>query len=40
MSEVSRWWAAGSGGVGPSPALAPLIMAQSAACLWLATLRR
>jgi hypothetical protein len=39
LSATSRWWAAATGGVGPSPALAPLILAQSAACLWLATLR-
>jgi hypothetical protein len=39
MSTASRWWTAATGGVGPSPTLAPLILAQSAACLWLATLR-
>jgi hypothetical protein len=37
MSEPSRWWAAASGGVGPSPALAPAVLAQAAACLALAT---
>ena len=38
MSALSRWWTAASGGVGPSPVLAPLLMAQAAACLVLATL--
>ena len=39
MSAPSRWWAAASGAVGPSPALAPAVLAQSALCLWLACLR-
>lgn len=39
MSAASRWWAAASGGVGPSPALAPAVLAQSAACLFLSTAR-
>lgn len=38
MSALSRWWAAFTQSVGPSPIVAPLILAQSAACLWLATL--
>jgi hypothetical protein len=38
MSALSRWWAALTHSVGPSPTLAPLILAQSAACLWLGTL--
>ena len=38
MSELSRWWTAASGGVGPSPVLAPLLMAQAAVCLVLASL--
>ena len=37
MAEPSRWWTAASGGVGPSPALAPAVLAQAAACLALAT---
>jgi hypothetical protein len=37
MSAAARWWAAASGGVGPSPILAPLVLAQAAACLWFAT---
>ena len=37
MSEPSRWWAAAAGSVGPSPALAPAVLAQAAACLALAT---
>ena len=40
MSEWSRWWAAASGAVGPSPALAPAILALAGACLALATLGR
>jgi hypothetical protein len=38
MSEPSRWWTAASGGVGPSPALAPGILGQAAVCLALATM--
>jgi hypothetical protein len=38
MSALSRWWAALTESVGPSPVLAPLVLAQSAACLWLGTL--
>ena len=38
MSEPARWWTAASGGVGPSPPLAPGVMAQAALCLGLATL--
>lgn len=37
MSAPSRWWTAASGGVGPSPALAPAVLAQAALCLALAT---
>ena len=40
MSEWSRWWAAASGAVGPSPALAPAILALAGACLAFATLGR
>lgn len=38
MSEWSRWWAAASGAVGPSPALAPAVLALAGTCLALATL--
>jgi len=38
MSAASRWWAAASQSVGPSPMLAPLVLAQSALCLVFATL--
>lgn len=38
MSLTARWWAAASGAVGPSPALAPAVLAQAALCLWLACL--
>ena len=38
MPRTSQWWAALTQSVGPSPTLAPLILAQTAACLWLATL--
>ena len=37
MSEPARWWTAASGGVGPSPPLAPGVIAQAAFCLGLAT---
>ncbi len=37
MSTPSRWWAALTQSVGPSPTLAPLVLAQAAACLWLGT---
>jgi len=37
MSEPSRWWAAVSGAVGPSPVLAPAAMAFVGICLWLST---
>lgn len=36
MSVISRWWAAATGAVGPSPALAPAILAQAAVFVWLA----
>ena len=38
MTAVSKWWAAASGGVGPSPTLAPAVLAQISLCLLLATL--
>lgn len=38
MSAGSRWWAAITESVGPSPTLAPAVMAQAAVCLLLATL--
>ena len=38
MSAGSRWWAAMSESVGPSPTLAPAVLAQAAVCLLLATL--
>lgn len=37
MSTLAHWWAAANGGVGPAPVLAPAILAQIGACLWLAT---
>jgi hypothetical protein len=37
MSTGSRWWAAISEAVGPSPTLAPAVLAQAAVCLLLAT---
>lgn len=40
MSAWSRWWAAASGAVGPSPVLAPAILALAGACLVLATMGR
>jgi hypothetical protein len=39
MSAPARWWAAASGAVGPSPALAPGVLAMSALCLLLACVR-
>ncbi len=36
MGLSARWWAAASGAVGPSPALAPAILAQAAVFVWLA----
>lgn len=39
MSVASRWWAATTGSVGPAPTLAPLVLAQVAVCISLATLR-
>ncbi len=39
MSAASQWWKAASGGVGPSPVLAPLALANSAALVFAATLR-
>lgn len=40
MSGASRWWAAISESVGPSPTLAPAVLAQAAACLLFATIGR
>jgi hypothetical protein len=37
MGTLARWWHALSGSVGPAPVLAPLILAQIALCLLLAT---
>lgn len=37
MSMASKAWTAATGGVGPAPALAPMILALSGACLALAT---
>lgn len=36
MSTVEQWWAASTGAVGPSPALAPAVLAQAAVCIMLA----
>ncbi len=38
LSAASRWWEAVSGGVGPSPTLAPVALAFAALTLALATL--
>lgn len=38
MSSKSRWWAAFTESVGPSPTLAPLVLAWSSLCVWFATL--
>ena len=38
MSATSKWWAAASESVGPSPTLAPGVLAQSALCLLFATI--
>jgi hypothetical protein len=38
MSTTSRWWAAFTESVGPSPSLAPLVLAWSALCVVFATL--
>lgn len=37
MSATSKWWAAATEAVGPSPTLAPGVLAQSALCLLFAT---
>jgi hypothetical protein len=37
MSTTSKWWTAASQTVGPSPTLAPGVLAQSALCLLFAT---
>jgi len=38
MSAASRWWKSASGAVGPSPVIAPLALANSAALIAAATL--
>jgi hypothetical protein len=38
MSTTSKWWTAASQTVGPSPTLAPGVLAQSALCLLFATI--
>ena len=38
MSAGSKWWAAASQSVGPSPTLAPGVLAEAACCLFFATL--
>ncbi len=38
MSVLSRWWESASGGVGPSPPLAPGAMATAALALLAATI--
>jgi hypothetical protein len=38
MPATSRWWAAITESVGPSPTLAPGVLAQAAVCLFFATL--
>lgn len=39
MSLLSKFWAAGTGEVGPSPVMAPAVLSQCAICLALATFR-
>ncbi len=39
MGAASRWWKAASGGVGPSPVIAPLALANGAILVVAATLR-
>jgi len=39
LSALERWWTAATGGVGPSPPLAPAAMASAALCVLVATLR-
>ena len=38
MSDRTRWWTAFTESVGPSPTLAPLVLAWSSLCVWFATL--
>ncbi len=38
MSTAAKWWVAANNGVGPSPPLAPAVLAQAALCLGLATM--
>jgi hypothetical protein len=38
MGLAERWWAAATGAVGPAPALAPAILAQTAVLVWLASI--
>ncbi|MBI1845019.1 MAG: hypothetical protein HYR89_10495 [Actinobacteria bacterium] len=37
MTSAARWWTAGTGGVGPSPPLAPAILTQIALSIFFAT---
>lgn len=37
MSTISQWWVAATGGVGPSPTLAPAALTEIGLCLALAT---
>jgi hypothetical protein len=37
MGELDRWWAAATGGVGPSPLLAPAVLTLIGLCLLFAT---
>jgi len=39
MSELQRWWLAATGGVGPTPSLAPMSLAFSAVLVLLASIR-
>lgn len=38
MSELDKWWAAATGGVGPSPLLAPAALTMIGLCLLFATI--
>lgn len=39
MTAASRWWKAATKTVGPSPVLAPVVLAQAGLCVLLATIR-
>jgi hypothetical protein len=39
MSPLARWWTAASESVGPSPTLAPAVLAYTGLGVWLATFR-